>query len=199
MPVPLLSHRGAVPSASRCRSLRLAVPFPLASRCPRPAAPPRAPFRAAAPVLSRLSSCSHILQPRRRDRWPPPSHPPYIMRSSQTSPFSRIVCAAPTTPSAIQPLRPPRLSRNSNIHAPSRNTPVRARAPAPFATPTSASTRRAPHAQPRARSPTRRQATPIIGACGDAQSAHSGPLCPERISVIADPYSCRISAASPPA
>ena len=167
------------PVTPRCRSLRPRDAAPSAAPRPRPSglavpAPccAAAPFRAAAPAPPRPAIAPATS---RRPLGASPSHPALYHAHPQTSPFSRIVCASPITPSPARPppslpvpqRHHPRPSRNSTIHArpatpPSTPVPqhpgprprachVRnsTSAPArPFATPTSAPTPQGPRTRP---------------------------------------------------
>jgi hypothetical protein len=204
VPFPLASQ-GPFPLASRCRSLRSRDAVPSGRALLRR----RAPFRAAAPVPSRPSSGNHVLLSRRGDRLPPPSHPALYHAQPPDLTFlahglrrahNTIGHPAPSVPQA-RPATPP------STPVPQHPGP---RPPAPFATPTSAPAPvRNSHLRAHPQGPAPAHHVPEAPRAGRPRLSSALvvthdrltllPLCPERISVIADPYFCRISAASPPA
>jgi hypothetical protein len=193
MPVPLLSHRGAAPSG-------LARPLLPASRGPLPRprearsllrrrAPSAPQHRLHAGRPRATTSCYHVAATACRHRLTPP----YITRGLKTSSFSRIVCVSPATASSIQPLRPLRPSRNSTSRAPAPRGPARPRPRARSQLPM--------FAGPRPHTSSARLRAPAGLRLSSALVMTHGRLtlmlpCSERISVIADPYLCRL--ASPP-
>jgi hypothetical protein len=174
------------------RSCHTAVPLPLASRGPFPPAsrgpfPPAAPCCAAAlpsapqhrflpgPPLA-TTSCSRVAATACRHRLTR-----LISRAAPRPHLSRTWSAPrPQHHRPSSPLRPPRPSRNSTIHArPATPRPAPARPPRsqlppprprPFATPTSAPTRRAPYPPPR-KTPHPARARP--------QAPHPHTTCPK--------------------
>jgi hypothetical protein len=205
VPLPLAS-RGPFPLAARCRSLR-----------PRPAAPPR-----SLPRRSTGSFQALLWQPRLAlaSRRPPAAtvspalyhaQPPDLtflahgLRRAHNTighPAPSVPHARPATPPSTPvpqhpgPRPPARPVRNSHLRAhpqgpvpapPQDATP----GPRPPAGPAPA------HHVPEAPRAGRPRLSSALVVTHDLLTLV--PLCPERISVIADPYFCRISAASPPA
>jgi hypothetical protein len=194
VPFPLAS-RGPFPLASRCRSLR-----------PRPAAPPRSlPRRSTGSFQAllwqpRLAIASRrppaaTVSPALYHAQPPDltflAHGLRRAHNTIGHPAPSVPHARPATPPSTPvpqhpgPRPPARPVRNSHLRARARSQLPPPRPPAGPRTrpPARPHTRPAPARRPRtrtprARSPTRRQATPIIGACGDARSAHPGAPLP---------------------